>query len=34
MVLPINTDELLNGEIIEGERLEFKEGWIYPSVFA
>ena len=25
--LPINIDELLNGQIVEWERLEFKEGW-------
>ncbi len=25
--LPINTNELLKGQIVEWERLEFKEGW-------
>src|ERR1700733_10801665 len=25
--LPINIDELINGQIVEWERLEFKEGW-------
>lgn len=25
--LPINVDELLNGQIVEWERLEFKQGW-------
>ena len=25
--LPINIDELLKGQIVEWERLEFKKGW-------
>ena len=25
--LPINVDELLKGQIVEWERLEFKKGW-------
>ena len=25
--LPINVDELLNGQSVEWERLEFKQGW-------
>ena len=25
--LPINVDELLRGQIVEWERLEFKKGW-------
>ena len=36
--LPINIDELINGQIVEWERLEFKEGWnpdaIYRSICA
>jgi ATP-dependent DNA helicase RecG len=27
MPLPININELINGQIVEWERLEFKEGW-------
>jgi len=27
MSLPINIDELLNGQTVEWERLKFKEGW-------
>jgi len=27
MPLPINIHELLRGKSVEGERLEFKEGW-------
>ncbi len=27
MALPINVDELIKGNIIENERIEFKEGW-------
>lgn len=30
--LPINIDELLKGQIVEWERLEFKEGW-NPEAF-
>lgn len=30
--LPINIDELLKGQIVEWERLEFKEGW-NPETF-
>ena len=38
MPLPINISQLLNGTVIETERIEFKEGWnpdaIYRSVCA
>ncbi|MEI6576801.1 MAG: RNA-binding domain-containing protein [Bacteroidota bacterium] len=38
MPLPINISQLLNGNIIENERIEFKEGWnpdaVYRSVCA
>lgn len=27
MALPLNIDELINGQIVESERVEFKEGW-------
>ena len=27
MTLPINVDDLITGQSIEWERLEFKEGW-------
>ena len=27
MALPINIDELINGQAVESERIEFKEGW-------
>jgi ATP-dependent DNA helicase RecG len=27
MSLPINIKDLLSGKIVEGERMEFKEGW-------
>ena len=27
MALPVNIDELINGQTVESERLEFKEGW-------
>jgi len=27
MALAVNIDELVNGQIIEWERLEFKQGW-------
>lgn len=30
--LPFNIDELLKGQIVEWERLEFKEGW-NPEAF-
>jgi ATP-dependent DNA helicase RecG len=38
MPLPINISQLLNGTVIETERIEFKEGWnpdaIYRSICA
>jgi len=38
MPLPINISQILNGSIIESERIEFKEGWnpdaVYRSVCA
>ena len=27
MALPINIDKLLNGKVVEWERIEFKKGW-------
>ena len=27
MALPINIDTLINGEVVENERLELKKGW-------
>ncbi len=27
MALPINIDQLINGQAVEWERIEFKEGW-------
>ena len=27
MALPVNIDELINGQTVESERIEFKEGW-------
>ena len=27
MALPINIDQLINGQTVEWERIEFKEGW-------
>lgn len=32
MALPINIDELISGETVEWERIEFKEGWNPKSV--
>lgn len=32
MSLPINIEDLLSGAIVEGERIEFKEGWNPGSI--